>query len=266
MVKSIDSNDKRGLRGYFQPTLTPLTEDSIKGHLADWVGKSVDDENPEMTTTIASIRDNGIVLKPPGGKLHSCPLQEIIDSDRVIRFWLSRGLAPESADFRNPDPAIGIPGIANSSYAPALAARIRRALCDSLRVPQAQDLSPPPPERVETTISRIIRDTQVANKVKAMHNYECQICGHTIVLADGTRYAEAHHIRPLGPPHDGPDSMENILCVCPNHHAACDLGAIQLCLEQLRQVPGHVVRSVFIDYHNSNIYCRHLGSERRRGQ
>jgi predicted restriction endonuclease len=65
----------------------------------------------------------------------------------------------------------------------------------------ASDLSAPAPERVETTAYRILRDTDLARQIKALHEYRCQICGHTIRLPDGSFYAEAHHIQPLGAPH-----------------------------------------------------------------
>jgi hypothetical protein len=120
--------------------------------------------------------------------------------------------------------------------------------------PAAIDLTVPPPERVETTTYRILRDTPKALRVKQLHKYQCQVCGHTIELSDGTRYAEAHHIQPLGNPHNGPDVAENILCLCPNHHAACDLGAIQLRLRKLRQVRSHVVHTRYIEYHNRVLY------------
>jgi hypothetical protein len=115
--------------------------------------------------------------------------------------------------------------------------------------PVASDISEPP-ERIPTTVHRVVRDTDLARRVKAMHGCECQICGHTIQLPDGSRYAEAHHIQSLGHPHHGPDVMSNILCLCPNHHAAVDLGAISLRASELRHVAGHPVGACYIDYHN----------------
>jgi hypothetical protein len=35
---------------------------------------------------------------------------------------------------------------------------------------------------------------------------------------------EAAHIRPLGAPHNGPDTLDNTLCLCPNHHVLFDHG------------------------------------------
>jgi hypothetical protein len=120
--------------------------------------------------------------------------------------------------------------------------------------PAARDLTSTPTERVETTVSRILRDTRLSNRVKALHNYECQLCGCTLPLADGSRYAEGHHVQPLGAPHSGPDVPGNIICLCPNHHVACDLGAIDLVQNNLQSAVGHVVDQRYIDYHNSIIY------------
>jgi putative restriction endonuclease len=33
-------------------------------------------------------------------------------------------------------------------------------------------------------------------------------------------------MRPLGAPHDGPDTSDNILCLCPNHHVFLDHGGV----------------------------------------
>lgn len=118
---------------------------------------------------------------------------------------------------------------------------------------QAQDLGSPIARRVETTISRILRDTRLSNRVKRLHNFECQLCGYTLLLADGSRYAEGHHIQPLGLPHNGPDLQANIICVCANCHAACDLGAIKLVRSQLRVAVGHAIDKRYIEYHNTII-------------
>jgi predicted restriction endonuclease len=111
----------------------------------------------------------------------------------------------------------------------------------------------PPAERVLTTTYQILRDTEIARKVKAWHRFECQLCGFTISLPDGTRYAEAHHLQPLGHPHGGPDIIDNVICVCPNHHAQLDLGAIEITLSSLRSVESHTINPKFVDYHNRKV-------------
>jgi hypothetical protein len=41
-------------------------------------------------------------------------------------------------------------------------------------------------------------------------------------------YAEAAHIRPLGTPHNGPDTSDNILCLCPNRYVLFDHGGVMI--------------------------------------
>jgi hypothetical protein len=45
----------------------------------------------------------------------------------------------------------------------------------------------------------------------------------------------------------------NILVLCPNHHALCDLGATRLDLESIRTHPEHRISRQYIDYHNLKI-------------
>lgn len=82
-------------------------------------------------------------------------------------------------------------------------------------------------ERAEGTILRIIRDTEIANSIKKMYSYECQICRTAIKTLSGF-YAEGAHIKPLGRPHNGEDSSDNLLCLCPNHHVMFDKGTFSI--------------------------------------
>jgi putative restriction endonuclease len=83
------------------------------------------------------------------------------------------------------------------------------------------------PGRQEMRVSRIVRDSARAKKVKALYDHRCQMCGTRLECPAGP-YSEAAHIRPLGTPHDGPDTVDNILCLCPNHHVLFDNGAIYI--------------------------------------
>ena len=49
------------------------------------------------------------------------------------------------------------------------------------------------------------------------------------IFLQGEYMSEVHHIRPLGK-HDGADIIENMIVVCPNHHAMFDRGAITISL------------------------------------
>lgn len=108
--------------------------------------------------------------------------------------------------------------------------------------------------RIKTTISRIIRNTTLSSHVKNLHKNQCQICGLALHRGKEETYSEAHHIKPLGTPHDGPDILENLIVLCPNHHAQLDFGAIPIDFLQLRTVENHSIGNEYIDYHNQCIY------------
>jgi CDGSH-type Zn-finger protein len=90
-----------------------------------------------------------------------------------------------------------------------------------------QDVGNLIPNRSEVVIQRIVRDSAVTAKVKRLYNYKCQVCGISISLNNGP-YAEGAHIRPLGSPHNGPDVIGNVLCLCPNHHVMFDGGSLKI--------------------------------------
>ena len=121
--------------------------------------------------------------------------------------------------------------------------------------PVAADLAEPPqPALSKVEVTRIIRDNLLTRRLKILHEHCCQICGNFIQLPNGSKYSEAHHIKPLGGEHKGADVAENILILCPNHHAECDLGAVRLDTAKIRFHPQHRVRAEYIEYHNTHIY------------
>jgi hypothetical protein len=104
--------------------------------------------------------------------------------------------------------------------------------------------------RVKDEISRIVRDTKIVREVKALHGHTCQLCGDRLELGPGRYYSEAHHLKPLGKPHNGPDKQSNLICVCPNCHVKLDFTAMKIDPAKLRVISGHRVRKDFIEYHN----------------
>ena len=73
-----------------------------------------------------------------------------------------------------------------------------------------------------------LRNTLLAIEVKRKYSSVCQVCRQPVWLSVGQCYAEAHHIRPLGAPHFGPDVSGNIIVLCPNHHVMFDRGAVKI--------------------------------------
>ncbi|MBV2225612.1 MULTISPECIES: YDG/SRA domain-containing protein [unclassified Sphingobacterium] len=116
--------------------------------------------------------------------------------------------------------------------------------------------------RKEYIISRIIRETKISQGVKRLYKNTCQICGIRLITAVSS-YSEAAHIKGLGKPHNGPDSFENILCLCPNHHTMLDLGMITITEDfqiigferaKLNVHPEHKINLDFLNYHRKHHY------------
>jgi hypothetical protein len=121
--------------------------------------------------------------------------------------------------------------------------------------PAAVDLKEPEePKKSKVHIYRVLRDTLLARALKTLHKNSCQICGLALPLSQRNTYAEVHHIKPVGSPHDGPDIAANILVLCPNHHVLCDYGAIELDTSKLRKHLHHPIGSEYIEYHNERIF------------
>ena len=75
------------------------------------------------------------------------------------------------------------------------------------------------------------------NKVKEYCNNRCQICkatgkkeGYgTFEMPTGKWYAEAHHVLQLSD--DGPDTTDNIMCLCANHHRQMHYGDVKVIVD-----------------------------------
>ncbi|MFI5607618.1 YDG/SRA domain-containing protein [Amycolatopsis sp. NPDC051903] len=82
------------------------------------------------------------------------------------------------------------------------------------------------PGRRSSNVQRIIRSTEVAERVKTLYDHTCQMCGIKLVVTGDRGYSEGAHIQALGGLHRGPDVVENMLCLCPNCHVLFDSGAL----------------------------------------
>lgn len=110
------------------------------------------------------------------------------------------------------------------------------------------------PGRGEQRTYRVLRDTKLARQLKLLHRDRCQVCDETIQVSESRTYSEAHHIIPLGNRHNGPDIPGNIIVLCPNHHALCDMGGMLLNRSDLLTVDGHIVSDKSLEYHNDRIF------------
>ncbi|MEV7542423.1 HNH endonuclease [Streptomyces sp. NPDC089915] len=135
---------------------------------------------------------------------------------------------------------------------------------DDEPVPDDADCGTPPSgpaKRRRATVTRPERNQEWVRRVKAWHKDICQVCSDPVELRSGN-YSEAAHIQGLGSPHDGPDTVRNMLCLCPNHHKQFDRLAIYIdtawkvrktgddtFLFDLRRHPAHVVDAEYVAYH-----------------
>ncbi|WP_233194401.1 HNH endonuclease [Haloferax marisrubri] len=127
------------------------------------------------------------------------------------------------------------------------------------------------PGQYLTVVDRHHRDQEMVTDLKALYSDRCQVCGDRRARPDGTGFSEVHHIHPLGNPHNGPDTSDNMLVLCPNHHADFDNGVIAVDADTLtishpydRSIDGrslmlrddHTLDTTHLTYHNENIVSR----------
>lgn len=69
-----------------------------------------------------------------------------------------------------------------------------------------------------------VRDARVRSAALLRAGGRCEYCDMPgFVRGDGAIYLETHHIVPL---HEGgPDTVANVICLCPNHHREAHFGA-----------------------------------------
>jgi 5-methylcytosine-specific restriction endonuclease McrA len=74
------------------------------------------------------------------------------------------------------------------------------------------------PQKRERLVEAYDRDQTLANELKRLYGGQCQICGSVPFNGVYGEISEAHHIKWLS--RGGPDSRDNLILLCPNHHAA----------------------------------------------
>ena len=141
-----------------------------------------------------------------------------------------------------------------------LISNVRRN-CWTVGVRGDDDEEDSPPDRIPTTVLRTVRDTALARLIKEQCGHLCQVCREPLALPNGRLYVEAHHLRPLARRHGGLDRADNIIVLCPNHHALFDLGAPEFPSPTTVRIADHdhvltptpQLSQSNIDYHNTTI-------------
>lgn len=87
---------------------------------------------------------------------------------------------------------------------------------------ELKSLNPKMPQEIEFFGKTFKRDNKTTTYLKILRNFKCQICGIKIQKKDGGFYIEAAHI--MRKSEHGPETPENIIILCPNHHKEFDYG------------------------------------------
>ncbi len=83
---------------------------------------------------------------------------------------------------------------------------------------------------------KAIERGKIANEIKKYAGYKCQICEvigntpYTFKKKNGEYYIETHHIIPVSDIENSSLSVENLICVCPNHHRQLHYGNVDIIL------------------------------------
>ncbi|ASW95180.1 YDG/SRA domain-containing protein [Mycobacterium intracellulare] len=146
--------------------------------------------------------------------------------------------------------------------------RFRLITCDAQRPwTRGEDVTSAPahavPPRVIDT-RRPSKDFAVQQSVREIHDHICQVCGLRLITPAGP-YAAAVYIREVTKPHDGPASLGNLLCLCPNDAVRLSTGAIYIddawairqagsgtILGNLRRHRDHPIDPQHIRYHSQH--------------
>ena len=117
-------------------------------------------------------------------------------------------------------------------------------------------------QRENVNVNKIIRDPKNAEMIKSIYDFRCQVCRIRLDTPYKRPIAIGAHIKGLGTPHNGPDNIENMLCLCPNHHDQFDkysysvnpldhsiVGLKEYQNQKLFKDKKHKLNDAFLDYH-----------------
>lgn len=99
------------------------------------------------------------------------------------------------------------------------------------------------PERRQQLVGRIARDAQVAEGVRCRDGHKCVLCErneHAVVADSGMHYVEVHHVKYLS--QGGRDTAENMVTLCPHHHAEIHHASVKRREELNSQILAYLSR------------------------
>lgn len=110
----------------------------------------------------------------------------------------------------------------------ANAIRRKESLAQTMGLSAIDDLDGDPsgnatPDQAAFSGTFFVRDNKVRDKVIKRAKGKCEYCGSVgFKKSGGAYYLEAHHIISLA--RQGPDTLQNVIALCPNHHREAHFG------------------------------------------
>jgi len=99
------------------------------------------------------------------------------------------------------------------------------------------------PERLKTEGHAFMRNRMVRDYVIRRANGKCEYCGALgFLMQNNRRYIEVHHIIGLG--NNGPDTINNVIGLCPSHHREAHFGLAAGELNQHMQAKVNAIKLV----------------------
>jgi len=100
------------------------------------------------------------------------------------------------------------------------------------------------PKRVKSITLRRVRDTKKSIELKKIYDNKCQICNYSFPNYIESGYSEVHHVWPMAD--NGDDDFDNMLVLCPNHHAEFDYGVMQFSqnVQKIEDVKGKITGKI----------------------
>ena len=97
-----------------------------------------------------------------------------------------------------------------------------------------------PAKRSKSEVWRFVRNQDKVLELKNLYRNKCQICSYTFEHNANQKkgfYSEVHHYNPLKKQAD--DDFENMIVLCPNHHAEFDYGVKFIHLDEVTIIDKH---------------------------
>ncbi|MET7331684.1 YDG/SRA domain-containing protein [Nonomuraea sp. NPDC005650] len=206
-------------------------------------GKQIEDQSPKHSGNAALIRNvmTGLPVRvvrgAAGNPEHSPDYGYRYDGlFKVTDYWTKRSVdGPTVLQFRLEKGSDGVDWAGNTA--------VHR----------------PDIDRWEKISAGVYADIVLSDKLKQLYGYSCQICDVVLEAPGALCLAYTVHVKGLGLPHEGPDTIDNMLCLCSNHRDLFKYGAIIIDdnFQVINQVDGEPFGELTVKHDINKMYLRY---------